>query len=256
MCCAAVAIPVSRAAGSPAPLERASRQANFNCLSIGATGSCVNTANGSFCVCTCPYNIFQPVGSFIPCDIVGTCNACNCTGNGCNNNLCFLRGGCPLGTFSSMNVNAQVMAGGCFGCPAPTSAPTPDPDQCTPNQYYTPVIPVDDDAYDDGDGNGYSMNPHCHDLTVCVNGANYETTPPTATSDRICGGTVASSSVSSERLSTGAGVGIGIAVLLGLAGAGVGFMYYTKSHKMELELAERRAQRTAARGDSGREVGH
>ena len=45
----------------------------------------------------------------------------------------------------------------------------------------------------------------------------------------------AGSSAGSERLSAGADVGIVIAVLVVFAGAGVGFMYYTKSHKKELE---------------------
>ena len=77
-----------------------------------------------------------------------------------------------------------------------------------------------------------------------MNDSNYETTLPTVTSDRICGGTVpvaVTSSVAlagSERLSAGADVGIGIAVLLVLAGAGVGFMYYTKSHKQKDALHE------------------
>jgi hypothetical protein len=255
MYCATVAILVSRAAGDP--LERASRQHGTALATQGLTAGCPgNTVcsgcpaigNASdcrrqygcdaygdcgICVCYCDANQFwQPVGgpqindSAIACDIVGTCNACNCTGNGCRNNACYLRGGCY-----GFGFDAQTRASGlsCFGCPptaAPTSAPTPWLDPCQPGEYYTPVIqyPVDANTF----------NHHCRELTVCVNGANYETTPPTATSDRICGGAVASSSVSSERLSAGADVGIGIAVLLVLAGAGVGFMYYTKSHK-ELE---------------------
>ena len=94
--------------------------------------------------------------------------------------------------------------------------------------------------------------PFCTATTACTLGATFQTVPPTATTDRVCGGrcsacptgqqtaqlctlarnTVCSSTTTgggSKKLSPGADVGIAIAVLVVLAGAGVGFVYYTKA---------------------------
>ena len=83
-----------------------------------------------------------------------------------------------------------------------------------------------------------SQNATGTNNTVCSHCTNCEAEGRSAVANCTMWKDTVCSSVAqpgSERLSAGADVGIVIAVLLVLAGVGVGFMYYTKSHKKELE---------------------